>query len=47
VRSRVVAAGYLGEGELTAYLTLLDDPGFTWLGPIVMSVWGQRPRPSS
>jgi SAM-dependent methyltransferase len=47
VRSRVVAAGYLGEGELTAYLTLLDDPGFTWLGPIVMSVWGQRPGPSS
>ena len=45
VRSRVVAAGFLDDAELASYLALLDDPGFTWVGPIVTSVWGRRPRP--
>jgi SAM-dependent methyltransferase len=47
VKSQVVAAGFFGEGELAAYLALLDDPDFTWLGPVVMSVWGRRPVRSS
>jgi hypothetical protein len=46
VQSRIVAAGFMGEAEIAAYLALLDDPGFTWLGPIVISVWGRRPGPT-
>jgi SAM-dependent methyltransferase len=47
VKSQVVAAGFSSEVELAAYLALLDNPDFTWLGPIVMSVWGRRPVRSS
>jgi hypothetical protein len=47
VRSQVVAAEFLGEEDLAAYLALLDDPDFTWLGPIVMAVWGRRPEPTT
>jgi SAM-dependent methyltransferase len=42
VGARVVAAGLLDEADLIAFLALLDDPGFTWRGPIVTSVWGRR-----
>jgi hypothetical protein len=25
-------------------MALFDDPDFVWMGPVVMAVWGRRPR---
>jgi hypothetical protein len=41
--SRVVPAGFLEEADLGSYLALLDDPGFTWIGPTIVSAWARRP----
>jgi SAM-dependent methyltransferase len=37
-------AGLVSEQELQRYFALLDDPDFTWLMPIMIAVWGRRPR---
>ena len=45
VREALVGTGVLSEGELERYLALLEDPGFAWLMPTVVAVWGRRPAP--
>jgi len=34
----------VSDQELQRYFALLDDPGFTWLMPIMIAVWGRRPK---
>src|SRR5918911_563682 len=38
-----VRAGLLAERDLQAFLALLEDPGFVWMGMTIMAVWGRRP----
>jgi len=47
---RATSAGHAQRGSCfrpgaVAVFALLDDPGFTWLMPIMIAVWGRRPRP--
>ena len=40
-------AGLLAERDLQAFLALVEDPGFVWMGMTIMAVWGRRPQPGS
>lgn len=40
----MLRAELVSDQELQRYFALLDDPGFTWLMPIMIAVWGRRPR---
>ena len=44
LRERILEAGVLSAPELDGLIALHDDPGFAWMGPIVMAAWGRRPR---
>lgn len=39
---QAVDAGLITAGDLTTFLHLLDDPGFTFAMPILISAWGRR-----
>ena len=39
---QAVDAGLITTGDLTTFLHLLDDPGFTFAMPILISAWGRR-----
>jgi len=43
VREPTVRAGLMSDQELDAFLALLDDPDFSWMGMTVMSARGRRP----
>ena len=45
VREALAGTGVLSEQELERYIGLLADPGFAWLMPTVVAVWGRRPAP--
>jgi hypothetical protein len=39
---QAVDAGLITDGDLTTFLHLLDDPGFTFAMPLLISAWGRR-----
>jgi len=43
LRENIIGAGLATAGEIEAYLTLVDSPGFAAQGFTVMTVWGRRP----
>jgi 2-polyprenyl-3-methyl-5-hydroxy-6-metoxy-1,4-benzoquinol methylase len=44
VRDRVLEAGQVSPREVDTVMALFDDPDFVLIGPVVMAVWGRRPR---
>jgi hypothetical protein len=40
----MLSAELVSDQEPQQYLASLDDPGFTWLMPIMIAAWGRRPR---
>jgi hypothetical protein len=43
MRGAIVGTGMVTEDDLERYLTLLENPDFTWLMPTMIAVWGRRP----
>ena len=39
---QAVGAGLIGADDLTTFLRVLDDPGFTFTMPLLISAWGRR-----
>ena len=44
VRPRIIASGYLSEGEMTEVLALFEDPSFAWMEGMVVATWGRKPE---
>ncbi len=42
MRDKLIASGYITEGEFEADLARLDDPGVEWPSWVLWSVWGRR-----
>jgi hypothetical protein len=45
IQDQIVASGRLTPQELQCYRELLEDPGYRWLSPTLISVWGRRAVP--
>jgi 2-polyprenyl-3-methyl-5-hydroxy-6-metoxy-1,4-benzoquinol methylase len=43
VRAAVAAMGAVTEGEIEAYMALLEDPDLLQMGNILMAAWGRKP----
>ncbi|HEX9038070.1 MAG TPA: class I SAM-dependent methyltransferase [Ktedonobacterales bacterium] len=43
LRPRLIAGGYLAEGDMAGVLALLADPSFAWMEGLVMATWGRKP----
>lgn len=42
IRAEAVAAGLVTDTEVERALAILDDPGFTFGSPVMMSAWGRK-----
>jgi hypothetical protein len=40
---QAVDAGLITAQDVTTFLRALDDPGFTFIAPLLISAWGRRP----
>jgi hypothetical protein len=42
IQNELLASGRLTSQELQSYRELLEDTGYRWLSPTIVSVWGRR-----